>query len=367
MYSYFKDIYRDKRVIVTGNTGFKGSWLSLWLQSLGAEVLGIALESEYENDHFQAARLNKRMDCRYIDIRDYPKIWETIEEFKPDFIFHLAAQALVGIAFEEPQKTFETNMVGTLNLLEALRNYSKPCVGVMITSDKCYRNVEQIWGYREADILGGDDPYSASKGSAELIINSYIESFFKNSDKSVASARAGNVVGGGDRSKYRLVPDCFRALIENQPIVIRNPESTRPWQYVLEPLSGYLQLGMRLLSGDSDFCTGWNFGPHMGETKTVREVVEEIIRCWGEGEIQIEREEQFYESSLLQLDCTKARVKLKWESTLTLEECIRLTTDWYRCNYEDPKADMHSFGLEQIQEYQKLAIIKGRSWTHTTN
>jgi len=358
----FNDVYAGRRVLVTGNTGFKGSWLSLWLQTLGAEVSGIALAPKYENDHFQVARLSEKMQCQFIDVRNFSQIHKAIHEFEPDFIFHLAAQAIVGSSYNEPKETFDTNVMGTLNVLEALRDYSQSCVGVFITSDKCYRNIEQIWSYREGDILGGDDPYSSSKGCAELIINSYTKCFFNNTNTTIASTRAGNVIGGGDRSEFRLVPDCFKALAEGQPIVLRNPESTRPWQHVLDPLSGYLLLGEQLLSGDSEFCSGWNFGPSLDETHTVQEVAEEILKYWGDGEIQTEAVEQFHESSLLQLDCTKARLMLGWEPTLTFEESIKFTTEWYKSNYDQPKNEMYSFGVQQIQRYQDLAIKRNLSW-----
>ena len=362
MYKCFNDIYRNKRVLVTGCTGFKGSWICLWLQGLGAEVYGIALESEYEDDHFNSINLEQKVKCKYIDVRNYDLVQKEVESFKPDFIFHLAAQALVGVSFEDPHYTFETNIIGTLNILEAIRSYQRECVGVIITSDKCYRNVEKNEGYIEEDILGGDDPYSASKGAAELLIASYIESFYKGTNKYIASTRAGNVIGGGDRSKFRLVPDCFTALTNNDPIVIRNPDSTRPWQHVLEPLSGYLLLGMYLSTGKDIYSTGWNFGPKIGETKTVSQVAEGIISIWGSGKISINRTQQFNEPCLLQLDCTKAKNILNWEPTLNFEECIRFTTEWYRYESQQSEKDMYSFSIDQIKEYSKLANEKDQSW-----
>ena len=362
MSSCFNNIYKDKRVLVTGATGFKGSWLSLWLHKLGAEVLGISLESKYSNDHFQVANLENKITSLVKDIRIYEDISKEINDFKPQFIFHLAAQALVGTSYIEPKSTFDTNVMGTLNILETLRNYSLPCTGIIITSDKCYKNIEQIWGYREEDILGGDDPYSASKGSAELVINSYMKSFFKEKDKNIASVRAGNVIGGGDRSEFRLVPDCFEALSQGNPVLLRNPDSTRPWQHVLDPLSGYLLLGTELAKGESKFQTSYNFGPSIDETHTVVEVAEKIIDIWGSGDLEIKSEENFYESSLLQLDCTKARLMLDWKPTLSFKETIKFTTEWYKYNFEKPDADMYSFGVDQIDAYEKLASINNCSW-----
>ena len=365
MFKFFNDVYRNKKVLVTGCTGFKGSWLCLWLQELGAEVYGIALESEYMDDHFNSIKLADRIDYKYLDIRNYESVQREVDYFQPDFIFHLAAQAIVGVSFENPHYTFETNIVGTLNILEAIRNYEKECTGVIITSDKCYKNVEKDEGYVEEDTIGGDDPYSASKGGAELVIASYIESFFRGTNKHVASTRAGNVIGGGDRSKFRLVPDCITALNNNDPIIIRNPESTRPWQHVLEPLSGYLLLGMHLSTGQDIFSTAWNFGPKVGETKTVSEVAKEIILVWGSGEISIDRAQQFNESCLLQLDCTKAKRLLDWEPTLNFHECIRFTAEWYKYDSEQPKKDMFSFSMDQIKEYSKLANDRGQPWIGT--
>ena len=362
MSSCFNNIYKDKRVLVTGVTGFKGSWLSLWLDNLGAEVLGISLESQYPNDHFKVANLEKKITSLVRDIRNYEDVYNEINNFKPEFVFHLAAQALVGTSYIEPKRTFDTNVMGTLNILEALRNYSDPCTSVIITSDKCYRNDEQIWGYREDDVLGGEDPYSASKGSAELVINSYMNSFFKENEKNIASVRAGNVIGGGDRSEFRLVPDCFKALSEGNPVTIRSPESTRPWQHVLDPLSGYLLLGSKLIKDKSRFQTSYNFGPSTEETHSVKEVVEEIINNWGSGEIEIKSEKNFYESSLLQLDCTKARLMLDWKPTLNFKEAIKFTSEWYRSNFEKPDIDMYTFGVNQIEAYQELALSKGSSW-----
>lgn len=360
---FFNNIYSGKRVLITGNTGFKGSWLSLWLQSLGANVMGVALKPQRQNDHFFSANLSEHMDCNFIDIRDYNKIQNIIDSFKPEIIFHLAAQALVGASYKDPMYTIETNMIGTLNILEALRNYDGQCSSVFITSDKCYRNVEQMWGYRENDLLGGDDPYSTSKAGAELIINTYIKSFPEIFENSIASTRAGNVIGGGDWSEQRLVPDCFRALTAKEPIIIRNSNSTRPWQFVLEPLSGYLLLGEKLISGNKGFSSGWNFGPSVGETHTVLEVAKEIIKFWGEGKIQENSSSnKFYESTLLQLDCTKAMAKLDWKPILNFQECIEFTTNWYRYNYNNSNTDMHAFGVSQIEEYQNEAISSGAAW-----
>ncbi|MBU2510659.1 CDP-glucose 4,6-dehydratase [bacterium] len=365
MKSCFNDIYRGKRVLITGHTGFKGSWLAIWLQILGAEVAGVALEPVHDKCNFNVTKLGSRIDNHFLDITDYQSLQRAIADFKPDIIFHLAAQALVGTSYDEPKRTFDTNIGGTLNVLESIRNSREVKAGVLITSDKCYRNVEQIWGYREEDRLGGDDPYSASKAGAELIIRSYTKSFFsQESSPLIASTRAGNVIGGGDWSENRLVPDCIRHLNNNEPIIIRNPSSTRPWQLVLEPLSGYLLLGQKLLEKSGGFTEGWNFGPSMEECHTVLEVAELIVKLWGAGETKVTGNQQaFYESTLLQLDCTKARVKLGWHQTLNTKESLEFTVNWYKHLKNHPDADMFDFCAEQLENYQLLAHQRRSGWT----
>jgi len=364
MKNCFNNIYEGKRVLITGHTGFKGSWLAIWLKLLGAEVAGIALESEQELGNFKVTKLDSKINSNILNIIDFQALYNFIVDFKPDIIFHLAAQSLVGKSYEEPKLTFDTNIVGTLNVLESIRNYQAVKACVLITSDKCYRNVEQIWGYRERDILGGDDPYSASKAGAELAINSYIKSFFNSGNSPlIASTRAGNVIGGGDWSENRLIPDCIRHLTKNEPVIIRNPSSTRPWQLVLEPLSGYLLLGQKLLENERDLTEGWNFGPRMEECHTVLDVVKQIIKIWGSGEILVTNDEQaFLESKLLQLDCTKARINLGWNQTMNTKESLDYTVNWYKHFNRDHEIDMFDFCVGQIQNYQKLAFQREIGW-----
>jgi CDP-glucose 4,6-dehydratase len=352
--------YKEKRVLVTGHTGFKGSWLALWLSKMGAEVVGIALDPKQELDNFNCTKLADKVETVIQDIRDYDKVGSIFKEFKPEVVFHLAAQALVGYSYENPRSTFETNVMGTLNILESIRHTPSVKSGVMITSDKCYRNIEQVWGYKETDILGGPDPYSASKGCAELLIDSYIQSYFHEGFPLIASTRAGNVIGGGDWSVHRIVPDCFRALFENKAIEIRSPEATRPWQFVLEPLRAYLMLGEKLYGGDREFSTSWNFGPNLDRAYNVEEVTREIIKTWGSGELDIRKNADFHECGLLQLDCAKARTFLKWVPLLNFEECIRFTTEWYQhLNQGDnTNKDMYAFGIKQINEYEQIGASR---------
>lgn len=345
--------WKGKKVLVTGHTGFKGSWISIWLKKFGAEALGVSLEPKNELDNFCVAKLDSKIKNIYLDIRDFSKLDVVFKEFKPDIVFHLAAQALVGVAYEQPKLTFETNALGTLNVLESIRNSDSVKAGVFITSDKCYKNIEQIWGYKENDALGGDDPYSSSKACAEFIINSYSKNYCQNK-KLICSVRAGNVIGGGDWSVNRIVPDCFRALFSEKPIIIRNLNSTRPWQFVLEPLRGYIMLGEKLFRGSKEFLGSWNFGPSPEKAYTVFDVANEITKNWGYGKIVIEKNNNFHENRLLQLDSTKARIELGWKPILTFEESISFTTKWYKFLYEDIKRDMHDFCVKQIEDYQEI-------------
>ncbi len=351
-----RKIWEGKKVLITGHTGFKGSWLSIWLTKLGAQVLGVSLEPKHALDNFHVSKLDSKIKSIYLDIKEFYLLNTIFKEFKPDIVFHLAAQALVGTAYAQPRTTFETNIIGTLNVLEAIRNNPFVKVGVIITSDKCYKNVEQIWGYRETDTLGGDDPYSASKGGAELVINSYIKNYFNKGDQLICSARAGNVMGGGDWSENRIVPDCFRSLFSGSQIIIRSPQSTRPWQFVLEPLRGYILLGEKLLQGMKEFSGSWNFGPSIEKAHTVQDVVKKIITNWGSGDLLIEQNNKFHENKLLQLDCTKSRMELGWKPVLSFEEIIRFTTEWYKYLYPNQETDMHDFCLKQIEEYETLVL-----------
>ncbi|NPV10167.1 MAG: CDP-glucose 4,6-dehydratase [Ignavibacteria bacterium] len=349
--------YKDKKVFITGHTGFKGSWLTLWLLKLGAIVSGYALDPKTNKDIFVLCELNKKIYDIRDDIRNYFSLKEYIDKFEPEIIFHLAAQPLVLESYDEPKYTFETNTLGTLNILEAFRQSRTAKILVVITSDKVYENNEWIWGYRENDKIGGDDPYSASKSAAEIIVNAYQKSFFyKQNNKLVATVRAGNVIGGGDWSKNRIVPDCIRALENKETIIIRNPMATRPWQHVLEPIGGYLLLAEKLMQGETFLQGAWNFGPNYNNNKNVELLVKEIIKQYGEGTYKIENEiDKPKEAKYLALDITKAIKILNWEPIFNFEETIKLTIDWYKKYKSENVFDL---SLLQIEEYEKRWKLK---------
>lgn len=364
----FDDFYRGKTVLVTGHTGFKGSWLAIWLTTLGAKVVGYALEPPSEPSNFAASRLAERITHIHGDVRDHRKVEETLREHQPDVVFHLAAQALVRRSYVEPRETFEVNVMGTVNVLEAARRAGSVTAFVSITSDKCYRNLNWPWGYRETDELGGYDAYSASKACAELAIGVYQDDRFQRSappvfEMAVASVRAGNVIGGGDWAADRVVPDTVRALADARDVVIRSPDATRPWQHVLEPLSGYLWLGSRL-SQDRDLCTSWNFGPRSVRAVKVEQVVRRILELWPAPaeRLRIERDGSYRESLLLQLDCSKAHHYLGWHATWEIDETLAAIVAWYRRFYERPEADMFGFTARQIEEYAERAREQELSW-----
>lgn len=351
---YYSDLYKNKTALVTGHTGFKGSWLTVWLNMLGAKVVGYSLDPYSDRGNFMASHLPEHMaaDVRG-DVRDYDHLNETVKKYQPDIVFHLAAQALVKTSYDEPKYTYETNLMGSLNVLEAVRHNDCLKTIVMITSDKCYANVEQIWGYKESDRVGGYDPYSSSKGCAELMISSWRNSFFhptKYSEhgKAVASVRAGNVIGGGDWSSNRLIPDCIRAIESDQDILIRNPHSTRPWQHVLEPLSGYLRVGEKLMQDPVGFSDSYNFGPPLRSNRTVQEVVEKLVKIYGKGHVvDASPKNAVHEDKLLNLDVTKAFVKLGWSPKFSLDESLEYTIDWYKHALQNQ--DMYDFCIQQIQ------------------
>lgn len=325
-------IFSGKRVLVTGHTGFKGAWLCQWLHLLGAEVTGYALAPERDTDLFPLLGLASRIRHVCADIRDCDRLRAVFDEFQPEFVFHLAAQALVRRSYEDPKLTFDTNAGGAVNLLEAIRATPSVRVVVFVTSDKCYRNKEWIWGYRENDELGGHDPYSASKAAAELIFSSYRDSFFhKNAGLGIATVRAGNVIGGGDGSRDRIVPDCMHALRQGVPILLRNPQATRPWQHVLDPLCGYLTLASRLYDDPQRYAGAWNFGPNADSIHTVREVAESIISFWGGGRIQVQAQAGApHEAGLLHLNCDKAQQMLGWRLRWEFERAIEEVVHWYK-------------------------------------
>ena len=359
MKKLFTNIYKGKRVLVTGDTGFKGSWLALWLHELGAQVTGMALPPNTEPSLFQLLALNSMIHHINADIRNTEEVKNAFQQAKPHIVFHLAAQALVRDSYNDPKATFDTNIGGTVNVLEAIRECPEVRAAVVITSDKCYENNEWVWGYRENDPLGGHDPYSASKGAAEIVSAAYRRSYFDQKGLGphlgFATARAGNVIGGGDWAKDRIIPDCVRALAADKPIVIRNPQATRPWQHVLEPLWGYLLLAARLLESPDTFSGAWNFGPRASDQITVLELAEHFIDVWGSGTIQtphIEKQAP-HESHLLNLNVDKAAFTLKWKPVLDSSSAIDWTAHWYKFWHEhiDNIVDL---SVRQIREFQEI-------------
>lgn len=351
----FDNIYKDKTILVTGDTGFKGSWLAIWLKELGANVIGYSHQPNTEKDNYVICGLEDRIVHINGDVRDYDHLKSIFDTHNPEIVFHMAAQALVLESYRDPLKTYDTNIMGTINILEAIRHTESVTNAVIITTDKCYDNKEWIYGYREVDRLGGKDPYSSSKAACEIVINSYIESFFNKDDSAnIASARAGNVIGGGDWAKDRIVPDCIRSLIQKIPIIVRNPLAVRPWQHVLEPLSGYLKLGSLLYKQGKKFSGPWNFGPSTKSMVTVEGLVKEVINQWGEGEINILSDHsEEPEAHLLHLDISKALNTLKWKPKLTFQESIKYTIDEF-------KIEKYSFDqiynqrIEHINNYCKI-------------
>ena len=344
-------IYKGKRVFITGHTGFKGSWMTLVLKKLGAEVRGYALAPNTSPNHFDLLNLEDEIDHIEGDIIDFEHLNKSIQQFNPEFVFHLAAQPLVKESYENPAYTLNTNIMGSVNLLESVRNSSSVRSLTYITSDKCYENVEWIWGYRENDRMGGHDPYSASKGAAELVFSSYFRSFFSNNaNLGAASARAGNVIGGGDWSADRIIPDCIRAIESEKPIILRNPQSTRPWQHVLEPISGYLFLGTKLRENPSDFSGSWNFGPDVSEFKNVEQVAENIIKNMKKGSIEISKDsDNRHEANLLQLNCDKANQLLGWRPRWGVDKTIEETSKWYNQFFEGK--DTNNISMNQVIDY----------------
>ncbi len=355
MPSLFGDIFRGKRVLVTGHTGFKGGWLSIWLLNLGAQVTGYSLKPPTTPHLFGACGLEKKMRSVIGDIRDLTKVLSVFNDFQPEIVFHLAAQPLVRHSYENPVETYETNIIGTVNILEACRQTPSVKSIVIITSDKCYENKGWARGYREDDHLGGYDPYSSSKGCAELVTAAYTKSFFGgvgHVGASVASARAGNVIGGGDWAEDRLLPDCVRAILAGKQIVIRYPEAIRPWQHVLEPLSGYLLLGQRLYQNGSVFGGPWNFGPKEGEAKSVRWIVESVLELWGSNvSWTVDNNAQPHETKILKLDCSKAHAKLKWHPCWDLDFSLSKSIEWYK-GYARSE-NMFQLTSQQILAYEE--------------
>lgn len=359
-------VFDGKRVLVTGHTGFKGSWLSFWLHHLGAKVFGLSLAPSTNPSHYTSAAVGNLLSEEYlVDLRDADIIREIIRGIRPDFVFHLAAQALVRRAYTDPVATYAINLMGTVNVLEGLRVLEHPCVAVLITSDKCYENVEWEWGYRETDPLGGADPYSASKGAAELAIRSYVRSYLPDDGKvRLGVARAGNVIGGGDWAEDRIIPDCVRAWSRGEVVSLRNPGATRPWQHVLEPLSGYLNLAMALHDSPKLHGEPFNFGPSSQQNHSVLELVQRMSVHWDYvrwKDVSGATAEP-YESSLLKLSCDKALHFLRWHAVLDFEDTVRLTAEWYRAYYQQ-SARIAATTCSQIEDYMAIAKKQGLVWT----
>lgn len=345
--------WKNKKVFLTGHTGFKGSWLSLWLQSMGAIVKGYALESPTNPALFIEAKVAENMESVIGDIRDLDGLKKSMEEFNPDVLIHMAAQPLVRYSYDNPIETYETNVMGTVNVLEAARNCSGLKAIVSVTTDKCYENKEWPWGYRENEPMGGHDPYSSSKGCAELVTSAYRNSFFnKENSPALASARAGNVIGGGDWAEDRLIPDILKSIEKNLPVIIRNPLSIRPWQHVLEPLSGYLVLAENLYQYGNEFTGAWNFGPKDDDCKTVEWILNNIVNNWGAGASwQLDKNSNPHEAEFLKLDCSKAALKLKWEPKWSLDQTLKSIVNWHQKWLTNE--DIKELCLFEINEYSK--------------
>ena len=355
----FNDFYRGRRVLVTGHTGFKGSWLCQWLLKLGAEVQGYALAPPTTPSLFEQLGLATQLADTRADIRNRDQLTSVIRDFDPEIVFHLAAQPLVRYSYQNPIETYETNVMGSIYVLEALRTLNRPCVAVMVTTDKCYENREWVFGYREVDPMGGADPYSSSKGMAELAIAAYRRSYFGDGQVRVASARAGNVIGGGDWAIDRIVPDCVRALTAKEPIVVRNPAATRPWQHVLEPLHGYLLLAANLVDADdrARYETAFNFGPTSRSTRSFEDLVTEVLKHWPGGHSEdVSDPKAVHEASLLHLSIDRAAAVLKWYPRWGFQETIARTVEWYQSVVTNPQTAIERT-KRQIDQYE-LAIAR---------
>lgn len=353
--------YEGRRVLVTGHTGFKGSWLTFWLTQLGAEVMGLALEPPSRPSLFEEADLGSVIHHRHLDIRQAQQVRATVSDFEPEIIFHLAAQALVRPSYHQPLETFDVNIMGTATVLEAARFSPKTKAVVVVTSDKCYQNREWVWGYRENDPMGGHDPYSASKGCAELVTASYVSSFFspekygRDHHTAVGSGRAGNVIGGGDWAQDRLVPDCLRAFMAGETVTLRSPGAVRPWQHVLDPLAGYLMLGAKLVTDGPQFSGGWNFAPlDRGDVWPVERVVERLGQLWGQASYRVEPQDNLHEAHLLSLDATRAAQVLGWRPRWDVAEALAKTVAWYQLwQRERRAASVRNLMAHQIESYME--------------
>lgn len=356
MIDIFDNFFRGKRVLVTGHTGFKGSWLSIWLHELGAEVVGVSQEPFTNRDNYVLSGIgNKIMADLRANICDGQKMKEIFQKYQPEIVFHLAAQPLVRYSYEQPVETYEANVMGTIHVMEAIRATKSVKVGVMITTDKCYDNKEQMRGYKEDDPFGGYDPYSSSKGACEIAIQSWRRSFFNPEDYgkkhhvSLASVRAGNVIGGGDWALDRIIPDCIKALEQDKVIDIRSPKAIRPWEHVLEPLSGYMLLAKKQWDQPTEYCEGWNFGPESDSVSTVWEVATELVKNYGKGELKDSSDpDAVHEAKLLMLDITKAKTKLGWKPRMNMQQCMALVADWYK-RYQSE--NVYRLCVEEIEKF----------------
>lgn len=352
----FNGFYSGKRVLVSGHTGFKGSWLSIWLHSLGAEVIGVSLDPYSERDNFVLSGIGNKMTDLRADINDGKKLKEIFQMYSPQIVFHLAAQPIVRESYKIPVETWQTNVMGTINVMEAIRSLRGKVSAVMITTDKCYENKEQAIGYKEGDPMGGYDPYSSSKGGAEIAISSWRRSFFNpdsysSHNKSIASARAGNVIGGGDWATDRIIPDCIRAIEAGIPVAIRSPKAIRPWQHVLEPLYGYMLLAEAMWNYPGNYCSAWNFGPENESVATVMEVAEKLIGSYGKGSVEdVSAPGALHEANILMLDITKAKSRLGWSPRWNLDKCVKATAEWYKCYREE---NVYDLCIRQIEAYIK--------------
>lgn len=350
----FQNFYRGKRVLITGHTGFKGSWLAIWLHELGAEVIGLALDPFSERDNYVLSGIQDKIIDLRGDIRDSQLVKDVFQKYQPEIVFHLAAQPLVRLSYDIPVETYEVNVMGSIHVMEAIRVTDSVKVAVMITTDKCYENREQIWGYRENEAMGGYDPYSSSKGAAEIAIASWRRSFFHPDKynfhgKSIASVRAGNVIGGGDWALDRIIPDCIKALEAHKTIDIRSPKAIRPWQHVLEPLSGYMLLAQKMWSEPTKYCEGWNFGPHAESIATVWDVATKVVADYGSGELNdLSNPNDLHEAKLLMLDISKAKFELGWEPRMNIGQTVVLTVDWYK-RYKSES--VYDLCVEHIDNY----------------
>ena len=346
-----QDFWQGKRVFLTGHTGFKGSWLALWLHSIGAIVRGYALSPPTSPSLFEEAKVDQVVDSQIGDIRDLDGLRESMVAFSPDILIHMAAQPLVRLSYQEPLETYDVNVMGTAKVLEAARSCPNLKSVVSVTTDKCYENKEWVWGYRENEPMGGYDPYSSSKGCAELVTSAYRRSFLQERDVGLASARAGNVIGGGDWADDRLIPDILRAFEKGEPVVIRNPASTRPWQHVLEPLSGYLVLAQKLYEQPGRYAEGWNFGPNDEDARPVDWILKHMVEKWPGSQWQLDESAHPHEAGYLKLDISKAKAKMGWQPTWRLEQTLEKIVKWHQAWLD--KQDMQVICLQEINEYMR--------------